>query len=58
MHGNAGNKMEGLQYAPLITGQGLNLCCFDFSGCGNSEGDWVTLGHKEKDDLKSIIEYI
>uniref|UniRef100_A0A7S3FU90 AB hydrolase-1 domain-containing protein n=1 Tax=Strombidium rassoulzadegani TaxID=1082188 RepID=A0A7S3FU90_9SPIT len=58
MHGNAGNKTEGLSYAAEITGRGLNLCCFDFSGCGNSEGDWVTLGHKEKDDLKSVIEYI
>uniref|UniRef100_UPI0035C7604D CocE/NonD family hydrolase n=1 Tax=Serratia quinivorans TaxID=137545 RepID=UPI0035C7604D len=34
------------------------MCTFDFSGCGNSEGDWVTLGFKEKDDLKSIIEYL
>ena len=33
----------------------LGLCSFDFSGCGNSEGDIVTLGLKEVDDLKSII---
>ena len=58
MHGNAGNKMEGLPYAINLVPQGINLCCFDFSGSGNSEGDWVTLGHKEKDDLKSVIEYI
>ena len=37
---------------------GVNLCTFDFSGCGNSQGDWVTLGHKEKDDLKAVIEYL
>ena len=41
-----------------ILEQGFNFCAFDFSGCGNSEGKWVTLGHKEKDDLKSVIEYI
>jgi len=51
MHGNAGNKMEGLSYAPHLLPLGINLCSFDFSGCGNSEGEWVTLGHKEKDDL-------
>jgi len=51
MHGNAGNKMEGLEYWKILAEQGINLCTFDFSGCGNSEGDWVTLGHKEKFDL-------
>lgn len=58
MHGNAGNKMEGMYYAQSLLPHGINLCCFDFSGCGNSEGQFVTLGHKEKDDLKSVIEYL
>jgi alpha/beta superfamily hydrolase len=58
MHGNAGNKMEGLSYANQLVPHGVNLCCFDFSGCGNSEGEWVTLGHKEKDDLQAVIEYL
>jgi pimeloyl-ACP methyl ester carboxylesterase len=58
MHGNASNKQEGLQYINEIVPLGINLCCFDFSGCGNSQGDWVTLGHKERDDLKAVIEYL
>lgn len=58
MHGNAGNKMEGLSYASDLVPHGVNLCCFDFSGCGNSEGLWVTLGYKEKNDLQSVIEYL
>ena len=58
MHGNAGNKMEGLSYAQSILPTGVNLCCFDFSGCGNSEGEWVTLGHKEQHDLQAVIEYL
>ena len=58
MHGNAGNKMEGVNYAEKLLPLGINLCCFDFSGCGNSQGQWVTLGHKEKDDLQAMIEYL
>ena len=58
MHGNAGNKLEGLEHWRQLAEQGINLCTFDFSGCGNSEGDWVTLGHKEKFDLQSVVEYI
>ena len=34
------------------------MCVFDFSGCGNSEGQWVTLGHKECEDLKAVVEYV
>ena len=47
MHGNAGNKHEGESYIPLILPNGMDLVAFDFSGCGNSTGDWVTLGWKE-----------
>ena len=58
MHGNGGNKMEGLTYGQRILPMGINLCSFDFSGCGNSEGDWVTLGYKEKRDLQAVINYL
>jgi hypothetical protein len=51
MHGNASNKMEGSAYAEMVCSEGFNLLAFDFSGCGNSEGEWVTLGWKEKHDL-------
>jgi len=26
---------------------GMTVFTFDFSGCGRSEGEWVTLGYKE-----------
>ena len=58
MHGNAGNQLEGLKYADAILQNGLSLCVFDFSGCGNSEGEFVTLGHKEVDDLNAIIQKV
>jgi alpha/beta superfamily hydrolase len=55
MHGNAGNLHEGLTYAPDVLPLGIDLLAFDFSGCGNSEGEWVTLGWKEKDDLHAVL---
>jgi len=55
MHGNAGNYMEGLMHASTLLTLGTDLLTFDFSGCGNSEGDWVTLGWKEKDDLHAVL---
>lgn len=36
----------------------ISLCTFDFSGCGNSEGDYVSLGYYEQDDLNEVVEYV
>ena len=58
MHGNAGNKNEGLTIAPHLMPHGIDLLTFDFSGCGNSEGEWVTLGFKEKDDLHAVLQHL
>jgi alpha/beta superfamily hydrolase len=55
MHGNAGNKMEGLDYSHVLIPKGIDLCTFDFSGCGNSQGDFVTLGWKEVHDLHAVL---
>jgi len=58
MHGNAGNKFEGASYASQILPLGVDLFSFDFSGCGNSDGEWVTLGWKEKSDLTAVLSYL
>lgn len=59
MHGNAGCKLEGESYAHLILPLGINLFSFDFSGCGNSEGEYVTLGGaKERGDLSTVVRYL
>lgn len=58
MHGNAGNKMEGNSYAAQILPLGIDLLTFDFSGCGNSQGDWVTLGWKEQEDLLAVLNHL
>jgi fermentation-respiration switch protein FrsA (DUF1100 family) len=57
-HGNAGNKMEGLVAADVLIPAGMDLLAFDFSGCGNSEGQWVTLGWKETDDLRAVLQWL
>ena len=54
-HDNTGNKLDGMDYAELLLPLGINFCTFDFSGCGNSNGKYVTMGHNEKNDLKSVI---
>lgn len=34
------------------------MFCFDFAGCGNSEGEHISLGWFERDDVAMIIEHL
>jgi hypothetical protein len=55
LHANNGSRVEGLHYLqPLLEG-GLNVCLLDFSGSGLSEGDYITLGPNETEDLASVF---
>jgi pimeloyl-ACP methyl ester carboxylesterase len=40
----------------VLIPRGFSLFCFDFSGSGHSDGEYVTLGSNESDDLKLILE--
>jgi len=57
MHTRGGCRLEGMflrQYFLPKTA----LCVFDFAGSGLSEGEYISLGPKEKRDAKQIIGYI
>ncbi len=36
----------------------MDLFTFDFSSCGNGDGEWVTMGLKEKEDLKTVVDWL
>eukprot|EP01017_Pseudomicrothorax_dubius_P041813 TRINITY_DN6742_c0_g2_i2.p1 TRINITY_DN6742_c0_g2~~TRINITY_DN6742_c0_g2_i2.p1 ORF type:complete len:488 (-),score=69.03 TRINITY_DN6742_c0_g2_i2:152-1615(-) len=57
-HGNYGCRMDALVLANTLLQYGLSVCGFDFSGCGHSQGEFITLGWKEKEDLKIIFDYV
>jgi hypothetical protein len=44
MHGNGGNRLDGLSLIKYVCTRAMSLCVFDFSGSGKSEGEFVTLG--------------
>ena len=37
---------------------GYDLFTFDFAGCGKGTAEYITLGHREKDDVKVVIDYL
>jgi len=58
MHGNSSNQIEGRFAVSLFLPIGINVFCFDFSGCGCSEGKYVSLGHFETIDSESVISIL
>lgn len=58
LHGNCSSRVEALAAAQILLPMDITVFAFDFSGCGNSEGEWVTLGHKEQEDLQTVINHL
>mmetsp|Transcript_11879 Transcript_11879/g.10753 ORF Transcript_11879/g.10753 Transcript_11879/m.10753 type:complete len:545 (+) Transcript_11879:35-1669(+) len=58
MHGNSSSRLEALSQLSLVLHFGATLFAFDFAGSGKSEGEYVSLGAFEKDDLQVVIEYL
>ncbi len=58
MHGNSSCRMEGLSSLSVVLSTGACLLSFDFSGSGQSDGEYVTLGAFEKDDLQVKFFYV
>lgn len=58
LHGNSSSRVEGKKYAYLLLNKGFDLFVFDFPGCGKSEGEYISLGFHEKDDVGIIVDFI
>ena len=58
LHGNSSSRCEAYGEIKYLLPKNICLFSFDFSGCGKSEGDYISLGHYEKDDVYCVIEYL
>jgi len=57
-HGNSSCRLGALEAVPVLLPMGIALLAFDFAGSGVSDGDFVSLGWHERDDLASVITYL
>jgi len=56
-HGASGGRLDGITDVWEIAMQlEAALCVFDFGGCGKSQGDYITLGMWEEDDVRCLVE--
>jgi len=58
LHANGCCRLEAVQYADLVLSINMSLFCFDFSGCGKSDGLYSSVGWFEQEDLECIIQYL
>lgn len=58
LHGNGGNKLELLNIVKHSQGDDVNFCAFDFSGCGKSDGEFITYGEPEVQDIASVVRFL
>lgn len=58
MHGNASSQMEGQFLIPNFCPRGFAVYCFDFAGCGESDGDFISLGYYETQDVNYLMDFL
>jgi len=57
-HGNCGSRIDSLPLLVALLPHNITIFSFDFTGSGRSDGDYVSLGWYEKEDLKIVVEYL
>lgn len=48
LHGNSSSRLEGLPLLETCLPFGISFLVMDFSGCGISEGEYISMGYFEK----------
>ncbi|RDY00666.1 putative protein, chloroplastic, partial [Mucuna pruriens] len=57
-HGNSGCRADANEAAVILLPSNITVFTLDFSGSGLSDGDHVSLGWHEKDDLKMVVSHL
>ena len=60
LHGNASARVEVVPNLSFLLAQVgvFGVVGIDFTGSGQSDGDWVSLGYYERVDLECLIQYL
>jgi len=58
LHGNSSSRLEAGSLVSTLIAQGISLFCFDAAGCGLSDGEYVSLGWHERDDLAAVLAHL
>ncbi|CAM0946292.1 unnamed protein product [Alopecurus aequalis] len=57
-HGNSGCRADANEAAVILLPSNITVFTLDFSGSGLSDGEYVSLGWHEKEDLKCAVSFL
>mmetsp|Transcript_81797 Transcript_81797/g.162318 ORF Transcript_81797/g.162318 Transcript_81797/m.162318 type:complete len:447 (+) Transcript_81797:95-1435(+) len=57
-HGNCSSRLECLDALQPLLEVGISVFTLDFSGSGQSEGEYISLGFHEQQDLRVVIDHL
>lgn len=58
LHGNCSSRMDSLPAISVLLPMQITVFSFDFSGCGKSDGEYISLGWYERDDVAVVVEHL
>jgi dipeptidyl aminopeptidase/acylaminoacyl peptidase len=58
LHGYSGNRKQMLPRARYFREQGYTVLLYDARACGESTGDAVTFGYRERQDVIAAVKYL
>ncbi|CAI7839883.1 unnamed protein product, partial [Closterium sp. NIES-54] len=57
-HGNSGCRADASEAVFVLLPSNITVFALDFSGSGMSQGDYVTLGRFEMEDLSTVVDHL
>lgn len=58
LHTHTGSRLEALPILPVLLPSNINVFTLDLSGSGLSEGEFISLGWHEREDITCIVEWL
>ena len=58
LHGNCSSRLESLEVLEVLLPLHISVFAFDFAGSGLSDGEYISLGWFEREDLAMVVEHL
>ncbi|CAK9078062.1 unnamed protein product [Durusdinium trenchii] len=58
LHGNCSSRLEAVSTLPVLLPFNITVFCLDFAGSGLSDGEYLSLGYYERDDLAVVVDHL
>lgn len=58
LHGNCSSRIEALPAVQFLLPDNITVFSFDMAGSGLSEGEFISLGWFERDDVDCVVQYL